>query len=255
VKLGRLSQRLREAPARELEAAAAELAQPGSSEDRRADLSRFVELAGLELAKVVGSAPAELAAIEEQVVHVHQILVDQQQYARAARVLEPVALDDLCAETARLLPEDLHRAITLEIEPSLKEVGPVLAARVALQQILSNLFINAAESVRAAGRDGGGRLRLSASREQEDGMQRAHVRVEDNGRGIRPEQMARLFERGYTTKTQGSSGLGLHWSATTAASMSGRLYAESAGEGRGACLHLLLPLAADRPAAAPGETQ
>jgi signal transduction histidine kinase len=76
-----------------------------------------------------------------------------------------------------------------------------------------------------------------------------HLQVADNGVGIDPTQLTRIFERGFSTKTR-ASGLGLHWCAVTAMAMDGRLYAESAGIGQGACLHLLLPRAPDRPAPA-----
>jgi len=69
-----------------------------------------------------------------------------------------------------------------------------------------------------------------------------HVRFRDNGCGIAPENIECIFERGFTTKSSGSTGQGLHWSASTVSVMNGKLYAESEGPGRGACLHLLLPL-------------
>jgi two-component system NtrC family sensor kinase len=70
-----------------------------------------------------------------------------------------------------------------------------------------------------------------------------HLRVVDNGIGIGPEHLPRIFERGFSTKSRPSSGLGLHWCAVTVTAMGGRLYAESPGVGQGACLHLLLPQA------------
>ena len=70
----------------------------------------------------------------------------------------------------------------------------------------------------------------------------AHVRFTDNGQGIPAEALPRLFERGFTSKARGS-GIGLHWCANTMAAMGGRIHATSDGPGRGACVHLLLPLA------------
>ena len=50
-----------------------------------------------------------------------------------------------------------------------------------------------------------------------------------------------IFERGFSTKQEGSSGIGLHWCANTISSMNGKIYAESEGKGKGACLHLVFP--------------
>ena len=144
----------------------------------------------------------------------------------------------------RLLPEGLQKFVTLEVDPSLAQLGRVRAARVALQQVISNLLINAAESVRESGKKadtGRIRVRLRPGRRPARRV-RSTSALRTTASGLRAENLARLFERGFSTKARGS-GMGLHWSANTASALGGRLYAESAGLGRGACFHLLLPLA------------
>ena len=74
-------------------------------------------------------------------------------------------------------------------------------------------------------------------------------RVSDNGAGIAPENLARLFRYGFTTREQGH-GFGLHTSAIAANELGGRLSAESAGEGRGAAFTLDLPFEHPRQKAA-----
>jgi sensor domain CHASE-containing protein len=243
VQLTDLLQGFRQAPAAELDMAVAELADPATPAERRAELSRFVELAGRELATVVQDAPRALDAVARQLRHVQQILANQEQYSRAARVLEPIVLDALVAEVLANLPDATRSAMRVEIDPSLRRVGKVVAAPAALRQVVRNLLINAAESIRAAGLGArAGRVRLLGSTETLDGASVAHLCVQDNGAGIDPADLPRLFERGFTTKA-GGAGMGLHWSATTLASMQGRMYAESQGPGTGACVHLLIPLA------------
>jgi len=65
--------------------------------------------------------------------------------------------------------------------------------------------------------------------------------IRDDGEGIAPDDLHRIFDRGFTTKRKGAWGIGLHWCANTMVAMNGRLYAESEGIGHGACFHLLFP--------------
>ena len=86
-----------------------------------------------------------------------------------------------------------------------------------------------------------GLLRITVDPADPSEPQLVHVRFTDNGQGIPAEALPRLFERGFTSKARGS-GIGLHWCANTMAAMGGRIHASSDGPGRGACVHLLLPL-------------
>jgi signal transduction histidine kinase len=74
--------------------------------------------------------------------------------------------------------------------------------------------------------------------------------IEDTGVGIAAVHMARIFESGFTTRSTGQGGFGLHNSALAAKRMAGSLQAFSDGEGRGARFVLELPRQAAAPAAA-----
>jgi signal transduction histidine kinase len=171
------------------------------------------------------------------------ILADQQRFSRAERTIEPLVLHRQVQEMVQLLPEEVRNTVHIDIDAGLAEIGRVCVARIALQQIISNLLINAAESIGESGQQGGtGRIRVYPVTADTDQQNLAHICFEDNGMGISPEQLPHLFERGFSTKSRGS-GIGLHWCANTVSAMGGRVYATSSGIGLGACLHLLLPLA------------
>lgn len=248
VGLATLLDRLRTAPARELEQAFEELARADTPADRRALLGQFAELAGRELAALVRQAPEELGTLSRQVEHVQQILRDQQRFSRAAPVLEPLSLAEVVGESLELLGEGVRRELSVRVDPSVTAAGRVTAAGVALQQVVVNLLVNAVDAVREASRGpGGGLLTVSASPDAVDGRPAVRLRFTDNGVGIPAEHLTRVFERGFSTKSRRSSGLGLHWSAVTVGAMGGRLFAESEGRGAGASFHLVLPLSPEPP--------
>jgi sensor domain CHASE-containing protein len=242
VKLSTLKADLKKAPVEEMDLAAAELADPATPPDRRADLSQFVELAGMELATLVRYATGEMEKIRNQVDHVQLILSDQQRFSRAQRVIHSLDLSRLVAESIDLLPDSVRKSVVFEQDPSLEKIGRVKAAKIALQQVISNLLLNAAESIRGSEqRRNSGRIHIHGTEERAEDNLMAHLVIADNGAGISPQNLPKIFERGFSTKPRGS-GLGLHWSANTIAALKGRLYAESEGERRGAVFHLLLPL-------------
>jgi signal transduction histidine kinase len=67
------------------------------------------------------------------------------------------------------------------------------------------------------------------------------IQVIDDGVGISPEHMPRLFTHGFTTKAEGH-GFGLHSGALAAEELGGTLEAASEGIGHGATFTLTLPL-------------
>jgi signal transduction histidine kinase len=74
------------------------------------------------------------------------------------------------------------------------------------------------------------------------------ISVKDEGEGIAPENMTRIFAHGFTTRKDGH-GFGLHSCALAAIEMNGHLSAYSDGPGQGATFTLEMPLtiATDKP--------
>lgn len=109
---------------------------------------------------------------------------------------------------------------------------PVLVDRTQLGQVLINLLTNAAQAV-----EGNGRIELRAR--AVDGVVR--LDVSDDGPGIAPANLDKVFEPLFTTKARGI-GLGLAVSRQLARANGGDLTVDSV-EGQGATFHLTLPLA------------
>ena len=236
-----LKDELQAAPVAEMRMALRQLGDPATPGDRLEDLSRFVELAGGKMVETIDRSRKHIAVITRQAQYIQQILADQSHYNRAARVLEPLDMACIVSRAEQFLAAPMRAAMTVEIDPGMRGVGPVLSSRAALQQVVVNLMINAAESIMERGVEDG-RLLVRAAREAVGGIPMVHCVFEDNGVGIKEEHLDRIFERNFSTKKR-NSGLGLHWSANTVNGLKGSLFARGNENGRGACLHLLLPLA------------
>jgi two-component system sensor kinase FixL len=116
-------------------------------------------------------------------------------------------------------------------------IPPVLGDRVQLQQVLLNLILNGMDALEGADSD---RKTVSviARREATSGVA---ISVADNGRGIAPDQLDRIFDPFFSTKAKGV-GMGLSISRTIVEAHGGRLWAENNTDG-GASLRMTLPIA------------
>ena len=75
---------------------------------------------------------------------------------------------------------------------------------------------------------------------REDEREQLHLRCKDNGVGIARDDLERVFDKGYSTKSKDTNyGIGLHWCANAIAALGGRIWAASEGPGLGASMHLL----------------
>jgi len=117
-------------------------------------------------------------------------------------------------------------------------VPPVLAEKGKVLQILVNLIRNA----KHAADDGNPPKKIMTLRIEAGAPGRIRFIVRDNGEGILPENLIRIFTHGFTTRAKGH-GFGLHSSALAATEMRGTLTAHSEGRGQGATFVLDLPAA------------
>lgn len=252
VRLASLGERLRQAPAEDAEQAVAELQGSDCEPDRRADLEAFMRLACRELAATVRCAREDVAVMSRQTSAVQTTLAEQMRATRNEHVIEPVRLTELVAQSLEIVPDACRQRLAVEPDETLRRLGVVRVARTVLRLILQNLIINAADAVRDAGKDRGV-LRLSAEIVRQDDVQQLHLSCKDDGVGIAPQNLQRVFEKGFSTKSpETNQGIGLHWCANAIAALGGRIWAASEGPGRGASVHLLVPLAAREPATAAG---
>jgi PAS domain S-box-containing protein len=178
---------------------------------------------------------AEVHSLATHIDHIKEIVTQQQSLAVRGGVLEKVTPSEMFEQALEMTISSLNRhSVTI-----VREFGtsPELTTeRHKVLQILINLIQNAKDAV-TKGRAHDRRITLRVAAD-------AHfVRftVSDNGIGIAPENLTRIFEHGFTTRPNGH-GFGLHSSANDAHQLNGSLLVRSPGVGQGATFILELPI-------------
>lgn len=179
--------------------------------------------------------------IHAATLRVHGTLKNLLSFARPVREEGAVAdVADVIALTMNLLkPHQAFSNVAAEVRvdatPLAAEIRPSQ-----LQQILVNLLLNAAYAM-----GGKGRVEIRARRADRF----IEIRVTDDGPGILPEELERIFDPFYSTKPQGEgTGLGLSICAQLVDVYGGEITVENAS-GRGASFLLRLWAATDDDAA------
>ena len=131
--------------------------------------------------------------------------------------------------------EALSRRVSLRTELA-SELPAVLGDRVQLQQVMINLAINGMEAM-ASVTDRPRVLLIQSQRERDQAL----VTVQDSGTGIDPDNVHRVFDAFFTTKSSGM-GMGLSMSRSIVEAHGGRLWASS-NVGSGATFQFTLPTA------------
>jgi signal transduction histidine kinase len=120
-------------------------------------------------------------------------------FARTDEATCPTGLNGLIEDTLKLTAPMYRRRVSVETQfGAIPEIDcyPGL-----ISQVFLNLVTNAAQAI-----EGEGKITIRTWCEGAF----IHAAVSDNGRGIRPEDRAKIFQRGYTTKPVGEgTGLGL----------------------------------------------
>jgi PAS domain S-box-containing protein len=146
-------------------------------------------------------------------------------------------LNQVIRDTLSLL-EHQFKTAQVELDIELAEQLPAIHGNPGkLQQVFLNLLLNAKEAM-----PGGGRLRVAT-------LANGHVEaiVADSGSGIAPENLKRIYDPFFTTKTmpkpgeRRGTGLGLSVSYGIIQEHAGKIHVESA-VGAGTTFHLEFPL-------------
>jgi PAS domain S-box-containing protein len=151
----------------------------------------------------------------------------------------PLDINDVVKEVVALVQREMDSRQVLpriELTPALP---PILGDRVQLQQVIINLVMNGIEAMQSVS----DRPRALVIRSQQDESHRVLVTVADSGVGISTENVNRLFNAFFTTKSNGM-GMGLSICRSIVEAHGGRLWT-TANAPHGATFQFTLPANAD----------
>ncbi len=180
------------------------------------------------------AALKELAQLQKNIEHIRSLITVQQDSARQPSAPEVINLMELVEDALKMNANGLARA-GVHVTKEFEKVPPILTQKHQVLHILANLVRNAKQACQTPN---GQENRLTIRVSQQAG--RVRIAVADNGSGISPENLAKIFTHGFTTKKDGH-GFGLHSATLAAKEMGGSLTVHSDGPGQGATFTLELP--------------
>jgi signal transduction histidine kinase len=221
----------------------------GIAHELKNPLASIEVMAGLLRRHVPDSPHAHslLADILSEAKLANAIVVEMLEFVRPIRLqVEPTSVADVLDQAVTLAESKVPRGgidVTVTVEPALP---PVDADRFQLCQLFTNLLINAYEAL-----DGCGRVTIAAARDDvavDPGfatnapvyVPSVVIEVADDGPGVPPDLVDRIFNPFFTTKVKGS-GLGLGIVRKIVDAHEGRIDLQRAPAG-GACFRVTLPL-------------
>lgn len=211
----------------------------------------------LALVKTDAQREKLTALLQQDVRRLDRLITDISNASRLDAELSrerprPIEMDELLAEVAHIYEATAKPGeARVLLEPRTPTAGDVrvIGQDGPLGQVFRNLIDNAKSFSPA-----GGTVRVTLSRDETDACP-IHVRVEDDGPGIPPDNLSTVFERFYTSRPKGTafgsnSGLGLSIVRQIVEAHGGRVWAENRlgpdGTVQGACFTVALPAAGRR---------
>ena len=184
---------------------------------------------------------AELGRLLNQTKHLNTLVNDLHELAQAeARQLpllrEPVPLAELVKETVRLF-QPAAGAKGVKLQTILEGELPVLSLdRARIKQVLSNLISNGLQHTPA-----GGHITVTLNTRPD----RVMLTVTDDGTGIIPEELPKIFDRFYRvdssrSREDGNTGLGLAIVKALVGAHGGEIEVQSDGPGQGSAFVVTL---------------
>lgn len=144
-------------------------------------------------------------------------------------------LNELLRDTLKLTQAEFRKRVSIETD--FGDLPEVECFPQMLGQVFLNLLVNAAQAI-----DGPGTIAVRTALE-DGGPQRAHISIADTGRGMTPEQQAKAFQAGFTTKAVGEgTGLGLSIAKEIIEEKHGGSIDFESTPGRGTTFHVRIPV-------------
>jgi len=177
----------------------------------------------------------EIALVLENISRISETIRGLLNFARPSPPqFTKINLNQLIEETLSFLShQPIFRKVRIEkaFSPSLP---PITADLNQIRQVLTNIFINAAQAML-----NGGDLKVATSKVKF--REFVQIDITDNGCGIPPENLNKIFDPFFTTKKSQGTGLGLSISLSYIKNHHGEISVQSE-VGKGTTFTILLPI-------------
>jgi signal transduction histidine kinase len=182
----------------------------------------------------------ELVQIAKSVDHIKEIVAMQQSYSGTNSTVETVRINELVDDALRMNTEAFMRH-QVSVVREYSEIPPLPLDKHRILLIIINLTSNAKQAISRVVKEAPDGTHQITIRTQMIDKKCVRIQVADQGEGIAPENLARVFDHGFTTRKNGH-GFGLHSCALTAKEIGGTLTVHSDGPGKGAVFTLDIPV-------------
>ncbi|MDG2222950.1 MAG: ATP-binding protein [Rubripirellula sp.] len=179
-----------------------------------------------------------LCTLNDNVRHIRDIIHAQQQHTEPSLEICSIPVQDLIEEAVACCRARLE-ADAVEISISGQLQVEIRSDRSLMLQTMINLIGNARNALRSI--DSSRRQLQIDVRSEGD---RIEIDFQDNGCGINPEILDRIFDSKFTTRDTGT-GLGLHFCAVTLKNLGGSIRASSGGLNQGSVFTIEVPTSLD----------
>ncbi len=174
----------------------------------------------------------------EQAERAGAILHRIKDFARKSKLcLEPVNINEWLSHIPHWIPTDIvEEKIDLQFKLTKKKMPPIWIDKIQFEQALVNLVNNGVEALQQSPKS----VRCLMIETELKKSQSVIIKVSDNGPGIPPESLTKLFDLYYSTKIHGM-GMGLAICRTIIEAHGGSIMAYNGLKG-GACFQVSLPI-------------
>jgi signal transduction histidine kinase len=194
-----------------------------------AGIAGVVDVMGKEL-PAESASRAVLKDVQSEILHIQNILNDLLSYARPRPpTFHPADLNVTIEQAVMLARQQvLTRPVKVLFTPN-PSLPPVAHDPALIQQVVLNLVLN---GIQAIPREGA--IEIAIAREDDQAL----ISVKDNGKGISPDALPKIFRPFFTTRKEGT-GLGLSLASGIVQSHGGKIEASSIlGQGTQFRIHL-----------------
>lgn len=176
----------------------------------------------------------EIASLLGNIQVIKNIINTQQDLSKNLGTEQSISIHELLDEA--LLIAGFEARGDIDVQRDYHKIGPIKIDKVKFMQVLVNLLRNAKDALYES-KNPIKRLKLTTDSINNHKVQ---IQITDNGIGIPPENLTKIFSYGFTTKKSGH-GFGLHTSALSVNELGGEMHVSSEGHNKGTTFTLILP--------------